>query len=215
MLCVVCCVLSRFFQTPTGYPQKWLEHLYLMSYDISDVLWLITYVLSYVLCHNYGLMALVCALSLGLRLTISWLVSMHCVLCRLSTCHLWRILIPFEQHDISDAFLFHLRDLQHLTADPAQDLQEFHVPHRNLTGNSGQNCQAPNYWTVASTIRLRLQPLDYSTTASTIRLRLQLSDCGFNCWTAAPTIRLRLQLLDYGFNYQTAAPTVGRFVDKP
>ena len=43
--------LRRFFQTPTGYPKNWLEYFCLRSYDISYVLWIVSYVLSYVLCH--------------------------------------------------------------------------------------------------------------------------------------------------------------------
>jgi hypothetical protein len=56
------------------------------SYDISYVLWIMSYVLCYVLQHvilrSYDLTALVYVLLLGLRLTIMRPVSMYCVLCR-------------------------------------------------------------------------------------------------------------------------------------
>ena len=67
---------------------------YVLSYDLCLVLCLMTYVSSDVWCHNYALMALVYVLLLRLRLTILWLVWVHCLL---STCHFVLILIPFEE----------------------------------------------------------------------------------------------------------------------
>jgi hypothetical protein len=61
--------------------------IYLMSYELCRM----TYLMSYVILSSYDLTALVYVLLLGLRLTISRLVSMHFVLCRfyalLRTCH--------------------------------------------------------------------------------------------------------------------------------
>ena len=49
-----------------------------MSYELC----LMSYLMSYVILSSYDLTALVYVLLLGLRLTISRLVSMHFVLCR-------------------------------------------------------------------------------------------------------------------------------------
>ena len=53
-----------------------------MIYLMSSELCLMSYLMSYVILSSYDLTALVYVLLLGLRLTISRLVSMHFVLCR-------------------------------------------------------------------------------------------------------------------------------------
>ena len=75
--------------------------IYLMSYELC----LMSYLMSYVILSSYDLTALVYVLLLGLRLTISRLVSMHFVLCRflriledMPSCHFY-------------GFLFCLRNL--------------------------------------------------------------------------------------------------------
>ena len=42
---------ERVFKAPIGYPKKQLEYVCLRSYDISYVLRIVSYVLSYALCH--------------------------------------------------------------------------------------------------------------------------------------------------------------------
>ena len=71
-----------------------------MSYELC----LMTYLMSYVILSSYDLTALVYVLLLGLRLTISRLVSMHFVLCRslriledMSFLSFLRILILLEE----------------------------------------------------------------------------------------------------------------------
>ena len=76
---------------------------------MNYVLCLISYLMSYVILRSYDLTALVYVLLLGLRLTISRLVSMHFVLCLCSvvfyaflrTCHFCHL---YE-------FLFYLRNI--------------------------------------------------------------------------------------------------------
>ena len=80
--------------------------LYLMIYLKSDELWLMSYLISYVILRPYDLTALIHILLLGLRLTISRVVTMHFVLCRflrifLRTCYFCHL---YE-------FLFYLRNL--------------------------------------------------------------------------------------------------------
>ena len=74
--------------------------IYLMSYELC----LMSYLMSYVILSSYDLTALVYVLLLGLRLTISRLVSMHFVLCRflriledMSFLSFLRILILLEE----------------------------------------------------------------------------------------------------------------------
>ena len=71
-----------------------------MSYELC----LMSYLMSYVILSSYDLTALVYVLLLGLRLTISRLVSMHFVLCRflriledMSFLSFLRILILLEE----------------------------------------------------------------------------------------------------------------------
>ena len=59
-----------------------LYHSYDISILMSYELCLMSYLMSYVILRSYDLTALVYVLLLGLRLTISRLVSMHFVLCR-------------------------------------------------------------------------------------------------------------------------------------
>ena len=100
--------------------------IYLMSYDLCLILCLMTYVLCLIWClMSYALMALqlVYVLLLGLRLAISWLVSMHCLL---STCHFLLILIPFEEPP-------------HLTADLTHHSWRSVVANHNKNGDPWKN----------------------------------------------------------------------------
>ena len=84
-----------------------------MSYELC----LMTYLMSYVILSSYDLTALVYVLLLGLRLTISRLVSMHFVLCRslriledMSFLSFLRILILLEEPPHLTADLYVTRD---------------------------------------------------------------------------------------------------------
>ena len=61
-VCLFVCV--HFFKAPTGYPKKRLEYLCLMSYDISYVLCLVSYVfhvaLAYVLMFRDAYVCFLC-----------------------------------------------------------------------------------------------------------------------------------------------------------
>ena len=107
---------------------SYMSYVYLLMICLSC---LMTYILCLILCPmSYDLKALVYVLFLGLRLTISWLVSMHCVLVDMSflthayfiwaTWHIWRILIPLEEPPHLTADLSGLTSLgcgQHLTSE--------------------------------------------------------------------------------------------------
>ena len=101
------CVVGNAFSKPLqAIPKPDLSTfvldlmIYLMSYELC----LMTYLMSYVILSSYDLTALVYVLLLGLRLTISRLVSMHFVLCRslriledMSFLSFLRILILLEE----------------------------------------------------------------------------------------------------------------------
>ena len=93
--------------------------IYLMSYELC----LMSYLMSYVILSPYDLTTLVYVLLLGLRLTISRLVSMHFVLCRslriLEDMSFLRILIQLEEPP-------------HLTADPIEFRSSIDFSRRRL-----------------------------------------------------------------------------------
>ena len=96
---------------------------------------------------THDLKALVYVLCLGLRLTISWLVAMHCDLVDMSfltpayfiwaTWHIWRILIPLEEPP-------------HLTAEYSVNKSNTIAIDAILVANYGQRDACLNdymYWT--------------------------------------------------------------------